>query len=107
MGASLALTTSPCLSAAHDASQTVKVRISRFAFVPEMVEINAGDTVVWINEDIAPHTATAQDDGWDTATIETGETAWLVFETPGSFDYVCAFHPHMTGTVTVRPRQSG
>lgn len=81
--------------------------MSRFVFVPERVEIGIGDTVVWINEDIAPHTATARDGSWETEPLEAGASERITFETPGDFAYFCAFHPHMTGTVSVRPKPAG
>ena len=81
--------------------------MSRFAFVPERVEIGPGDTVVWINEDIAPHTATARDGSWETDPLDADASARVVFGMPGDFDYFCAFHPHMTGTVSVRPKPAG
>ena len=107
LGASLALTAQPRLAAAHDGPHVVTVRMSRFAFVPERVEIRPSDTVVWINEDIAPHTATALDGSLETDALEVDAMARIVFETLGDFDYFCAFHPHMTGTVSVRPKPAG
>ena len=35
------------------------VEIRGMAFHPEVLEVRRGDTVVWINRDIVPHTATA------------------------------------------------
>lgn len=101
LGASLALASAPLAGAAHDGSHVVTVRLSRFAFVPAIVEIRPGDTVVWINEDLAPHTATARDGSWDTGMLKTGASARITFSTPGASNYFCAFHPHMTGTVSV------
>lgn len=107
LGASLALASAPGASPAHDGSHVVEVRISRFAFVPKRIEIAAGDTVLWINDDLAPHTATARDGAWQTATLEHGSSARVIFDAPGDMDYVCAFHPHMTGTVSVRSKPAG
>ncbi len=48
------------------------------------------------------HTATV-DGGPNTSTISGGSSASLTFATPGTYDYVCQFHPgSMTGTVIVR-----
>ena len=38
---------------------THEVHIKSFKFVPSDITVSAGDTVVWINDDSAPHTATA------------------------------------------------
>ena len=44
------------------------------AFHPEVLEVQRGDTVVWINRDIVPHTATAtRKSGWDTGTAPSGK----------------------------------
>lgn len=107
LGASLALASAPRIARAHGGTHVVTVRISRFAFVPASVEIRPGDTVVWTNEDLAPHTATARDGSWDTGTLETAMSRRMVFTAPGDFEYFCAFHPHMIGTVAVRPSGGG
>jgi len=101
LGASLALIAVPRAVAAQDGPRIVTVRMSRFAFVPEILEVQPGDTVVWVNEDLAPHTATANDGSWETDPLETDASAGIVFGAPGAFDYFCAFHPHMKGTVMV------
>lgn len=81
--------------------------MSRFAFVPAKIELRPGDTVVWVNDDLVPHTATANDEHWDTGTVETDGSARITFATPGDFDYFCVFHPHMTGTISVRSDNGG
>lgn len=101
LGASLALTVYSRSLSAQDAPRKIEIRISRFSFVPDHVEIRAGDTLVWVNDDLAPHTATARDDAWSTDTLVSGAAGQIVFTTPGNFDYFCAFHPHMAGTVSV------
>ena len=105
LGACLAL--APGIVGAQDGARVVTVRVVRFAFVPDRVEIRPGDAVVWINDDLAPHTATAQDGNWETATLDTGDAGRVEFSTPGAHDYVCAYHPHMTGTVSVRSQRGG
>ena len=75
--------------------------------MPEHLEISLGDTVIWINEDLAPHTATALDGSWETEIMETGQRVRVVFGMSGVFDYFCAFHPHMNGSVFVRSKPSG
>lgn len=107
LGASLALAGLPSAASSHAGSHEVRVRISGFAFDPKRLEINAGDTVVWVNEDLVPHTATATDGSWDTGTLETTMEARIVFGSPGDFSYVCAFHPHMTGTISIKKKTPG
>ncbi|MDQ3654712.1 MAG: ScyD/ScyE family protein [Chloroflexota bacterium] len=77
------------------------VTIQDFAFVEGTLEIAAGTTVTWTNNDSAPHTATADDGSFDTGTIESGGSTSATFDTPGTYTYACAFHPNMTGTIVV------
>ena len=43
----------------------------------------------------------ATDGAFESGLMAGGVTFSQVFETPGAFDYVCAIHPEMRGTVTV------
>ncbi len=83
------------------AARTHAVRIKNFAFEPARLEVQPGDTVVWTNDDIVPHTATAKP-GFDSKGIEPGKSWRFVVGATGSFAYVCTFHPTMTGEVVVR-----
>lgn len=102
LGCVLALAGSAPRVLAHDGPHEVEVRISRFAFKPALVEIAMGDTVVWVNDDPAPHTATAADSFWDTGEMTRDTRAAITFDQPGEHPYLCTFHPQMQGTVVVR-----
>ncbi|GGX54075.1 hypothetical protein GCM10007385_22840 [Tateyamaria omphalii] len=75
------------------------VRIKRFAFVPEQIKVNVGDTIQWINEDLAPHTATADDFEWDTGELVQNQVAKVVVTDDMQTSYFCVFHPHMKGRI--------
>lgn len=77
------------------------VTIKDFRYVPENLTVNAGDTIVWKNEDRAPHTATAGDD-FDSGTIAYGKAWTLVADRKGTFAYICTLHPRMKATLVVR-----
>jgi plastocyanin len=77
------------------------VAISGFTFSPRSVTVNVGDTVTWTNSDAQAHTATSGST-WNTGDIAGGDSASITFRTAGTFDYICAIHPTMTGTVVVR-----
>ena len=81
------------------ADQTVS--IEDFSFSPATVTVEVGDSVTWSNADATAHTATAGDGSFDTESIGPGETSTITFDTAGSYAYVCAIHPTMTGTVVV------
>jgi plastocyanin len=81
-------------------SHTVEIR--GFAYLPATLQVAVGDTVVWINRDAVPHTATRDGRRWDSGSIEA-EQAWrLIAASPGSQPYYCAFHPVMRGELVVR-----
>lgn len=81
------------------------VAISDFAFAPETIEVAAGDTVTWTNEDGVPHTVTAGSSGAATddfdEAVDAGDRAEITFDEAGTYDYFCAIHPTMTGQVVV------
>jgi plastocyanin len=77
------------------------VEIRGFRYQPETVTVSTGDTLVWTNRDVVPHTATGAD-GWDTGAIAAGGTARWVAEDAGTHEYICAYHPTMKATVVVR-----
>lgn len=84
-----------------EASKSEKVEIVEFTYQPDPVVVQTGGKVVWQNVDAAPHTATADDDSWDTGTIEKGKTGSETFKEAGTFSYYCEIHPTMKGTVEV------
>lgn len=96
--AALPLAGTAARAASHAAVHTV--RISDFAFVPASITITPGDQVIFVNDDSAPHTATAQG-LFDTGRLGQGQQASLTFGSAGTYNYICSFHPNMKGTITV------
>jgi plastocyanin len=86
-----------------DEGETITVEIPEFAFAPDPIEISACDSVVWENTHTQAHTSTGKgDQAWNTGNVAAGEASEAVrFEQAGSFAYICALHPFMTGTVEV------
>ena len=88
---------------AAPAAAEVAVDIRDLAFSPNPVEVPAGGTVTWTNQDQVPHTATAEDRGaLQSGTISPGASFSQVFAQAGEFPYFCEFHPNMTGTIVVQ-----
>jgi plastocyanin len=85
-----------------DAGGSATVTIVDFAFDPPEIEVAAGTSVSWINEDTAPHTATADDGTFDTGRLDEGAEGSVTFDEPGAYAYHCDFHPDMVGTVVVK-----
>ena len=86
---------------AGSSAATTEVDIAEFKYVPETITVTAGDTVTWTNSDEAPHTATADDEAFDTGDLQRGQKGEVTFEEPGSYPYYCRFHAFMKGTVEV------
>lgn len=84
-----------------EAPRSEKVEIVGFSYDPDPVTIQAGGKVIWINQDSAPHTATADDGSFDTGTIEEGKLGSESFKQPGTYPYHCTIHPSMHGTIEV------
>jgi plastocyanin len=82
-------------------STTHPVEIRAFRFAPDTVIAAPGDTVVWTNADVVPHTATAAG-RWDTGEIRTSASGRMVAGEAGTYAYVCAYHPGMGATLIVR-----
>ena len=87
---------------AQAAGATHKVTIEGMKFVPERIEVAAGDTIVFTNNDVFPHTVTAK-----AAQVESGDIgadkSWkLVAKKKGEMPYVCRLHPVMHGSVVVK-----
>jgi plastocyanin len=84
-----------------EAAKAEKVDIVEFTYQPDPVVVAVGGKVTWQNQDTAPHTATADDESWDTGTIEKGKIGSETFKEAGTFTYYCEIHPTMKGTVEV------
>ena len=65
------------------------------------VVIGVNNTVQWVNNDTAPHTVTATDHSFDSGNLNPGDTWIYTFTKPGTYTYVCTYHPWMKGTVIV------
>jgi plastocyanin len=83
------------------ASTTHTVVMEGVAFVPGVLRVARGDTVVWVNKDAFPHTATAQDKSFDSREIAAGKQWRFTAKRAGTFPYVCTLHPTMKGSLVV------
>ncbi len=77
-----------------------QVAIKGMAFSPAELTVEAGDTVTFTNEDLAPHTGTATDKSFDTGILNQGESKTVEITKAGAVDYFCIVHPSMKGKVT-------
>ena len=86
----------------HTAAQErIVVQIKNLKFLPDDQEIAVGDVVVWINNDIVPHTVTSNDNSWDSGEVGAGEEWEIVVTADMVQAYFCQFHPSMTARLDI------
>ena len=95
------LSAAACAAEAEPAPRRHVVEIVGFQFQPAALTVTPGDTVVWVNRDAVPHTATAADGAWDSGTIAAGASWSRVVEGTTEDAYTCVFHPSMTAEISV------
>ncbi len=77
------------------------MNIQNFAFQFPVIQIKVGTTITWTNKDTTPHTVTFTNGMKNSGNMVQGATFSYTFTTPGTYTYVCAYHPQMTGEVIV------
>ncbi len=83
-------------------AETISVNIKSFKFHEAEITIAVGDTIVWLNQDRARHTATARDGSFNTGTLRKGVSGEVLFSQAGTYEYICTFHRNMKGIVVVK-----
>ena len=89
------------------APQATRVKVALFRFQPGTLQVPAGTSVTWHNDDAIAHTVTAGDPGqpsgdFDKELPDKGASASVRFDSPGTFQYFCARHPEaMRGEIKV------
>jgi plastocyanin len=95
------LATAAAFPAASAQVANTEVKIDEFAFAPQRVTVKAGTTVIWINDDDIPHTVASSSKLFKSKALDTKDKFSFTFTTPGTYEYFCSLHPHMTGTIVV------
>ena len=84
--------------------ETYNIAIKSSAFSPKTLEIKAGDSVVWQNQDFTAHTVTSNSGNeLGSTNLAQGQSYSHQFDTPGIYTYHCRIHSSMQGTITVAP----
>ncbi len=80
------------------------VTVENFSFNPATLIVNKGDTVVWTNLDSVPHKISGP--GFESGNLSgdliKGQSFSFTFDAVGTYDYHCAIHPYMKGTIIVK-----
>jgi plastocyanin len=99
---SIALAFALCAGAATfpaaSAPADIEVKIESFAFAPQRVAVKAGTTVTW--NDI-PHAVASSTKVLKSNALDNKDKYSFTFTSPGTYEYFCSLHPHMTGSIVV------
>jgi plastocyanin len=98
----LTLIASPGLPSTDAKAKTRTVVLRGMNYLPATLVVNVGDTVVWKNGDVVPHTATDKGKSFDSGSIEPGGSWSYVAKRKGTYFYYCSFHPFTKGKLVVR-----
>ncbi len=77
------------------------MNIQNFAYQYATMQVRAGTTVTWTNQDNVPHSITFKNGMKDSGLFYQGQSFSYTFNTPGTYQYSCTVHPYMVATVTV------
>ena len=89
-------------SAAYAAGKSHTVRIDGMKFIPERLEVAAGDTIVWTNQDFLPHTVTGPNGQLESGELGQNKSWKFVARRKGEIPYICRLHPGMRGVLLVK-----
>jgi len=75
-------------------------------YTPYKFVIKKGNSVTWVNQDVAFHSVTSGHYGepsglFDSGYLDPEESFTFNFENIGTYDYFCTLHPWMKGIVIV------
>src|SRR5215470_15647165 len=79
-----------------------EIRIHDFRFDPPTLSVPVGATVTWVNHDEEVHTVTSAEGLFTSPGLDGDQRFSYRFEKPGTYQYRCALHPQMQGTIVVR-----
>ena len=78
------------------------VTIEGYEFRPQRLTVQTGARVTWVDKDAANHTVTFDGGPGDLGNVDPNERVSTKFNSPGTYSYVCTYHPNMRGTVVVK-----
>jgi len=80
-----------------------EVWMQNTAFNPATRTVMAGTTITWTNKQAMDHNVTSSNGAFTASpTMGLGATFSVTFNTAGTYNYSCTFHPGMTGTIIVQ-----
>jgi|GEM_PF-931161 len=96
-----------CFAATAQPQDQASVSIQNGTFDPATVEVVAGGTVEWTNDDDTDHTVTSTIPLFDSGPLGPAAMFTYTFDEAGTYDYICMLHPEMRGQVVVVESEDG
>ena len=81
-------------------NKTHIVKIDQMKFIPERLDVNKGDTVVWVNKDYVQHDITDKNKKEWTSGVLDKDMKWSKVITKDE-DYYCSIHVVMNGIIRI------
>lgn len=88
---------------ARQVGATDRIETWNYRFAPQLLRVNAGATVAFVNYDAVPHDIKAADGSFESGNLPAQGRFFHTFERPGEVQYFCAIHLEMRGRIVVGP----
>ena len=77
------------------------VQIEQMKFFPSDISVNAGDTIMWVNNDMVAHDITEEKNkSWSSSLLQPGKS-WKLVVKEGA-GYYCSIHVVMKGSFKIK-----
>lgn len=86
-------------SATTNQRQTIVIDMMKFN--PDLVEVKVNQSITWMNNDLVPHTVTADSGEFKSGVINPGKHWKYKPKKKGSIAYHCSLHPTMKAVLNV------
>ena len=82
----------------------IVVSIYKFKYIPEVLEIKAGQTVRWVNDEKRQYHSVWFEENGEQESVYLFPKEYLdkKFDTPGEYNYRCGPHPEMIARIIVK-----
>lgn len=81
--------------------EAVEIIIADYDFQPALIEVPAGTTITWVNEDDVMHSVLERNRVFQTTVMSPGESASVTLDEPGRYIYDSDLYPNMEGVIVV------
>jgi plastocyanin len=98
----VAVTASVAMASPAAVAAEYQFTIAKMKFGAPADTLHVGDVIVWRNDDIFHHTATARDASFDVDLPPKLEKR-MTIKQRGAVDFYCRFHPAMMGRLDIQP----